>query len=173
MIVSLHIRWRYVLVVIVLIGFLLPQRMVIPVEGANATSYHAKSFWYSPWGKSGVHKGVDIFAKRGVPVLSSTDGIVLWTGELNMGGNIVLVLGSKWRVHYYAHLNTIDEKMFSFVKSGERIGTVGDTGNAKGKPPHLHYSIVTLFPYFWRADNSQQGWKKIFYLNPVSYLAKK
>ncbi len=173
MIVSLHIRWRYVLLVIVLIGFLLPQRMVIPVEGANAISYHAKSFWYSPWGKSGVHKGVDIFAKRGVPVLSSTDGIVLWTGELNMGGNVVLVLGSKWRVHYYAHLNSIDEKMFSFVKSGERIGTVGDTGNAKGKPPHLHYSIVTLFPYFWRADNSQQGWKKIFYLNPVSYLAKK
>ncbi len=173
MIVCLRIRWQYVLLVIVLIGFLLPQRMVMPVEGANVTSYHAKSFWYSPWGKSGVHKGVDIFAKRGVPVLSSTDGIVLWTGELNMGGKVVLVLGSKWRGHYFAHLNSIDAKMFSFAKSGDRIGTVGDTGNAKGKPPHLHYSIITLFPYLWRVDRSEQGCKKMFYLNPVAYLSKK
>lgn len=173
MFVCLRIRWQYVLLAIVLIEFLLPQRMVMPVEGANATSYHAKSFWYSPWGKSGVHKGVDIFAKRDVPVFSSTDGIVLWTGELNMGGKVVLVLGTKWRVHYFAHLNSIDKKMFSFVKVGYRIGTVGDTGNAKGKPQHLHYSIVTLFPYLWRIDHSEQGWKKMFYLNPITYISKK
>jgi murein DD-endopeptidase MepM/ murein hydrolase activator NlpD len=173
MIAFLRVRWRYVLLVILFLGFLLPQQMVMPVEGANTTSYHAKSFWYSPWGKSGVHKGVDIFAKRGVPVLSSTDGIVLWTGEWNRGGNVVLVLGAKWRVHYYAHLNTIDKKMFSFMRAGQRIGTVGDSGNAKGKPPHLHYSIVTLIPYLWRVDNSPQGWKKMFYLNPIEYLSKK
>lgn len=47
------------------------------------------------------------------------------------------------------------------------------TGNAKGKPPHLHYSIITLFPYLWRVDRSEQGWKKMFYLNPIAYLAKK
>ena len=108
-----------------------------------------------------------------MPVLSSTDGIVLWTGELNMGGKVALVLGSKWRVHYFAHLNSIDKKMFSIVKSGDRVGTVGDTGNAKGKPPHLHYSIITLFPYLWRVDRSEQGWKKMFYLNPIAYMPEK
>jgi hypothetical protein len=47
---------------------------------------------------------------------------------------------------------------------------VGDSGNAKGKPTHLHYSIVTLVPHPWRIDGSPQGWKKMFYLDPTRYL---
>jgi ABC-type polysaccharide/polyol phosphate export permease len=34
----------------------------------------------------------------------------------------------------------------------------------------LHYSIVTIFPYVWRIDSDRQGWKKMFYLNPIAYL---
>jgi murein DD-endopeptidase MepM/ murein hydrolase activator NlpD len=56
------------------------------------------------------------------------------------------------------------------TRQGERIGAVGTTGNAKGKSPHLHYSIMTLVPYPWRIDNGKQGWKKMFYLNPINYL---
>ena len=56
------------------------------------------------------------------------------------------------------------------MNSGEKLGSVGDSGNAKGKQPHLHYSITSCLPYFWRADNSPQGWKKIFYLNPIKYI---
>jgi peptidoglycan LD-endopeptidase LytH len=37
-------------------------------------------------------------------------------------------------------------------------------------PPHLHYSIETIFPYFWRADDDVLGWKKMFYLNPIDYM---
>lgn len=50
------------------------------------------------------------------------------------------------------------------------IGKVGRTGNATNTPPRLHYAIVTLFPYLWRADSDKQCWKKIFYLNPIKYL---
>jgi len=47
---------------------------------------------------------------------------------------------------------------FSLVNQNTIIGSVGDSGNAKGKPPHLHYSIVTLIPYLWRYDGeSKQG----------------
>ena len=37
---------------------------------------------------------------------------------------------------------------------GSPLGTVGDSGNARGKPPHLHYAILSLLPYPWRADGS-------------------
>ena len=158
------------ILLILTLGFILPQELTNPVENADEKSYNAKSFWYYPWGKSGTHKGVDIFAKEGTTVNSSTGGLVIFRGEIKIGGKVVLILGPKWRLHYYAHLKDIDTRILSWTSKGERIGTVGTTGNAKGKPPHLHYSIATLIPYPWRIDLEKQGWKKMFYLNPIAYL---
>jgi murein DD-endopeptidase MepM/ murein hydrolase activator NlpD len=157
---------------IILIGFLLPENFINPVVGASRSSYNAKSFWYYPWGKSGTHKGVDIFAKSGTEIKTSTGGIVIYAGEIKRGGNVVLILGPKWRIHYYAHLKTIETSGFSYAPSGKQIGTVGSTGNAQGKAPHLHYSISTIIPYPWRCDDSVQGWKKMFYLDPTPYLER-
>ena len=89
-----------------------------------------------------------------------------------MGGNVVVVLGPMWRLHYYAHLKEITIPSFSFVSINKKIGTVGSSGNAKRKPPHLHYSIVSIIPYPWRIDSEKQGWKKMFYLNPIEFLKK-
>jgi peptidoglycan LD-endopeptidase LytH len=152
------------------IGFVTPERISIPVEGASVKDWNPKTFWYEPWGASGVHKGIDIFGAQGTPVLSSTDGIVLFSGQLEKGGKVVLVLGPKWRLHYYAHLNAINTSMFSLVKSAENIATLGDSGNAKGKPPHLHYSIVRMIPLPWMIDSSTQGYKKAFFIDPGKYL---
>ena len=160
----------YFILLLIIVGFVVPQKFFMPVEKATSRSYNHQSFWYYPWGKSGTHKGVDIFAKEGTNVLSSTPGIVIYTGKIEMGGNVVLVLGPKWRLHYYAHLKEIKAKRFSWISAAKPLGTVGTTGNAAGKPPHLHYSIFTLFPYVWKVDSSKQGWKKMFYLNPIDYL---
>ena len=141
----------------------------MPVKGATASDYHPESFWYYPWGKSVTHKGVDVFARKGTPINSATGGIVLYSGKISMGGNVVLVLGPKWRLHYYAHLNEIRRKPLSIVSKKSTIGTVGTSGNAAGKAPHLHYSIVTPIPYVWRIDSDRQGWKKMFFLNPIAY----
>ena len=84
----------------------------------------------------------------------------------------MLVLGPKWRLHYYAHLDEIKTKRFAFVTQDTEIGTVGNTGNAAKTPAHLHYSIVTLIPYPWRIDDSSHGIRKMFYLNPIDYLTK-
>lgn len=161
------------ILIIIIIVLAIPESFKMPVTGATTASYNKESFWYYPWGKSGTHKGVDIFAKTGTPIVSSTKGIVLYSGKINMGGNIVVVLGPKWRIHYYAHLDTIQTSVFSFVGHKDTLGTVGTSGNAKGKPPHLHYSIFILVPYVWRIDKDHQGWKKMFYLNPVEKLNAK
>ena len=153
-----------------IIGFLIPEKLVIPVKGATTKDWNHDTFWYEPWGKSGVHKGIDIFGTKGQELISASKGIVVYTGNLALGGKVVVVLGPKWMFHYYAHLDSISTDSLSFVSAGEKIGTVGDSGNAKGKQPHLHYSIVTPFPYFWRADLSSQGWKKMFYLDPSEKL---
>ena len=155
---------------VLIIGFLLPQPFTMPVEGASIKSYSQNSFWFYPWGKSVTHKGVDIFAAKGTPIHPATYGIVLFAGKNKIGGNVVLILGPKWRLHYYAHLDTIKTSFFSLVNTGSIIGSAGSTGNAVGKPTHLHYTIRTIFPYPWQYDKSVQGWKKMFYLNPLPFL---
>ena len=155
---------------IVLAGFIMPQKLDIPVSGASSNDYNPNSYWAHPWGKSVVHKGVDIFALKGTPVVSATHGFIISSGYSKVAGNFILILGPKWRVHYYAHLDSIENINSRFIHKGRLLGTVGDSGNAKGKPCHLHYVIVTLLPYFWLADEDIQGRKKMFYLNPIPYL---
>ena len=163
-------RFFLIVIVVILLGFVIPDPFTMPVKGATKKSYAQNSFWFYPWGESGTHKGVDIFAKRGTAIHSSTRGIVIGKGNIRLGGNYVLVLSPKWRLHYYAHLDKIETGYFSLVSANTKIGTVGSTGNAAGKPPHLHYSIYTLIPYPWRMDKKVQGWKKMFFLDPVQLL---
>lgn len=167
---SIRKRIFIVVIAIFIIGFLIPQNLKMPVSGATKSDYHPESFWYYPWGKSVTHKGVDVFARKGTRINAATSGLVLYSGKIPIGGKIVLVLGPKWRLHYYAHLDKINTRPLAVVTNKSNIGTVGATGNAAGKPPHLHYSIITPIPYVWRIDSDRQGWKKMFYLNPIEYL---
>lgn len=100
------------------------------------------------WGgaRSGgrTHEGIDIFAVRGTPILSTTEGVVLNVGPNNLGGRTVMVLGPGGQRHYYAHLEKYpDLERGDWVDAGDVVGYVGDSGNAKGTPPHLHYGIYT------------------------------
>lgn len=159
-----------VFALIILGGFLLPESYAIPVKNADRKDWHPHSFWYQPWGESGVHKGIDIFAREGTPVVAAVAGVVLYAGQWARGGGIVLTLGPRWRLHYYAHLQTITTSMGGWLSRGEELGRVGTTGNAVGKSPHLHYTIFTLIPYLWHIDTAKYGWMKMFYLNPDKVL---
>ena len=158
------------ILVLILFGFLIPEPRIIPVEGATASDWDPKTFWYEPWGTSGVHKGVDIFASTGTPILAATNQVVLYRGEIKKGGKVIVALGPKWRLHYYAHLAAVNNDAGTFVSIGTPLGAVGDTGNAKGKAPHLHYSMLSLLPLPWLIDGSTQGVKKALYLNPIEYF---
>lgn len=159
-----------IFLVIICAGLAMPEKVVIPVEGASSADWNHNTFWYEPWGSSGVHKGVDIFGAKGTTVQSATTGYVIYTGELGKGGNVVAVLGPKWRVHYYAHMQEVTVKKGAWLSQKDQVGTLGDTGNAKGKQPHLHYSVVSLIPLPWKATSETQGWKKMFFLNPHEKL---
>jgi peptidoglycan LD-endopeptidase LytH len=165
--------FNYILLIallVTIIGFLLPQTIHNPVVGAKPGDWNVKSFWYYPWGRSVVHKGVDIFAKKGTPVKAAVYGIVVAKGNNKIAGNYVVVMGPKWRYHYYAHLNSINVRRFEIVTGDDVIGTVGDTGNAQGKQPHLHYTIYTLFPYPWNYSTGPHGGRKMFFIDPTPYL---
>ncbi|TNE82527.1 MAG: M23 family metallopeptidase [Bacteroidetes bacterium] len=151
-------------------SYSLPKTFFIPVQDADEKDWNAKSFWYYPWGNSVTHKGVDIFAKKGKPVLAATSGMVIKKGEGGNGGKFVVVLGPNMVLHYYAHLDSYTVSSGDRVKAGEQIGTVGNTGNAQGKAPHLHYSMVDILPRFSRADTAIQGKRKMWYRNPIPYL---
>ena len=172
MIKKILLRMLLVFVAIIVIGLLIPQNLKMPVVGADDNSYNHETFWYEGWGSSIVHKGIDVFAKKGTSVHSATWGIVIMATEYGKGGKFVLILGPKWRLHYYAHLDEIKTERFAFVTQDTEIGTVGNTGNAINTPAHLHYGIGTLVLYPWRIDRAPLGWQKMFYLNPIDYLTK-
>ena len=115
--------------------------LVFPVSGKKAK---VGSFWgaYREGGRK--HKGIDIFAKKGTPILSVADGFVSSIGSGGKGGKVVWVRSIQLGfTAYYAHLDKQSVKEGQFVKKGQLIGTVGNTGNAKYTPSHLHFGIYT------------------------------
>jgi peptidoglycan LD-endopeptidase LytH len=155
----------------IFLGYFIPNNVVSPIERDAIIKIDPESFWYFPWGESGVHKGIDIFCDRGTIIKSPISGLVIGNGYGIISGNYVYILGPKWRTYYFAHMDTTFVDAVKFISKGDIIGKVGNTGNAKNKPSHLHYAIETLIPYFWLYDSKAvQGWKKMFYLNPDNYL---
>jgi len=105
-----------------------------------------RSRFVDSWGnaRSGGrrHQGIDIFAARDTPVLSTTSGLVTRVGTNNLGGRVVWVLGPGLERHYYAHLDRYgDVAAGDRIEAGAIIGYAGDSGNARGGPVHLHYGI--------------------------------
>ena len=158
----------YCIAALLVINMLLPTKIQNPVEGCGRESYNPKSFWH-PWGDH-KHAGIDIFAKKGTKVHPAISGLVLLTGHNSgAGGNCILILSSGWRLHYYAHLNEINTNIGAIVAQKSVIGKVGNTGNAKGKPPHLHYSTSSIIPQGdWRWEPKQV----LFYINPIKEIRK-
>lgn len=60
---------------IIFVGLLIPQNLKMPVVGAGSNSYSHKTFWHEGWGSSIVHKGIDVFARKGTSIRSATWGM--------------------------------------------------------------------------------------------------
>jgi murein DD-endopeptidase MepM/ murein hydrolase activator NlpD len=130
----------------------LPAPTALPVPVAGVTPAQLADTWGGARGAGRRHEGIDIFARRGTPVVSSTEGVVLRVGTNRLGGQVVWVLGPGGQRHYYAHLDRYgDVHAGRRVAPGSVLGYVGNTGNARTTPPHLHYGIYAgggaLNPY--------------------------
>lgn len=118
-----------------------PTSLPVPVDGVAARRI-ADTFG-APRGRDRTHAGIDIFAKRGTPVRSASPGVVASIRDTGLGGRQVWVIGPARERYYYAHLEDwrADLVEGEVVAAGTVLGYVGDSGNAAGTPPHLHWGI--------------------------------
>jgi murein DD-endopeptidase MepM/ murein hydrolase activator NlpD len=120
------------------------QALYVPVSGVETKDI--TDTWGAARNAGRTHEGTDIFAKRNTAVYSATHGYVTRIGQNTLGGNIVVIIGAGRRGYYYAHLERFAEglKVGQEVTPDTVIGFVGNTGNASGTPPHLHFSMYTI-----------------------------
>jgi peptidoglycan LD-endopeptidase LytH len=117
-----------------------PASLPVPVQGIGPSDL--ADTWGGARSEGRKHEGIDIFAPRGTPVTASTHGVVVRKGLNRLGGQVVGVVGPAGWYHYYAHLDAWSTVgIGDWVEVGTVLGYVGDTGNAKGTPTHLHYGI--------------------------------
>ena len=119
----------------------MPERLPIPVKGIKYQQL--RDTWGAARSSGRRHEGIDIMAARGTKVLSSTAGVVTDLRNNNLGGKVIWIAGPAGSYHYYAHLDKHKRglNVGDRVKKGQVIGYVGNTGNARGGSPHLHYGI--------------------------------
>jgi murein DD-endopeptidase MepM/ murein hydrolase activator NlpD len=116
------------------------KALAFPVAGKKS---NIGSYWGADRdGGRRKHKGIDIFARKGTPVVAISDGIIVEKDHTPIGGKTLWLRSSDHQLTaYYAHLDKQSVKEGQHVRKGQVIGTVGNTGNALTTPSHLHFGI--------------------------------
>ena len=145
--------------------------MLNPVPGAAIPTTGILSFGYKR-SATHTHRGIDIRARKGSPVVAVASGVVerahttLGSGFSGYG-RVVVIKGAKGRWFLYAHLDRVLVRRGQQVTKGQQIGTVGNTCFRKSDPqascsgPHLHFEVSPR-RYPQQAEASR--------LDPVAWL---
>ena len=110
-------------------------RLSLPVKGKILNKFGRQKD--RQYGSFIVHNGIDIKARSGTPVRSIFNGKILYTGELEGYGNLVIIGHGKDYHSLYGHLDSIKVKPNQIVKAGDVIGRSGDTGSLVGETLYL------------------------------------
>ena len=135
-----------------------PTVTEIIVKGNRKPEVGNLGIWYWPtakpyvilshygwrWGK--LHEGTDIGGTGyGSPIYAANNGVVTTSTFNSFNGNYVIINHNNGYYSLYAHLASLSVKAGQVVAMGDKIGTMGQTGNASGV--HLHFSIFKGVPY--------------------------
>ena len=97
--------------------------------------------WGFPRSGGRRHEGVDMFAPMGTALYAVADGEIYRVYTNTLGGLAINLIDEAGNMYYYAHLSAAHVRSGQRVESGQIIGAVGDSGNARGTPPHLHWQF--------------------------------
>jgi murein DD-endopeptidase MepM/ murein hydrolase activator NlpD len=110
---------------------------ILPAKGWISSRFGYRKSPFS--GRREFHKGVDIAAKKGSPVVATADGVVTFCGAKASYGKTIVIDHGHGIITSYAHLSKTLINRGDHVKRGDTVGLVGNTGRSTG--PHVHYEV--------------------------------
>ena len=134
------------------------NRLLIPVKNIRISDL-TDTFSDSRGEGVRLHEAIDIMAPVGTSVVAAAPGTVEKLFRSDAGGNTIYVRSNDGEtIHYYAHLDEYAEglKEGQRVRRGQRLGTVGSSGNASEEAPHLHFAVLqtTADAEWWEPANA-------------------
>jgi peptidoglycan LD-endopeptidase LytH len=145
--------------------FLTARDLLLPVKGVDPSAL--VDTYTAPRSKGRTHHAIDIMADKGTPIFATADGTIhKLHNNVNGGISIYQRDDTGPYIYYYAHLSRYADglKEGQAVKRGDVIGYVGNTGNARRRLPHLHFSI-------FRVVEEKVWWRGVS-VNPYPLLSK-
>lgn len=146
----------------------LARELRIPVLNVRAADL-SDTFTNSLGSGARLHEAIDIMAPKGTSVVAAAPGVIEKMFNSAAGGKTIYVRSPDGRtIHYYAHLDAYAEglKEQQRIRRGQRLGTVGSTGNASPDAPHLHFAIL-------RTTKEAEWWEPANAVNPYPLLTGK
>lgn len=117
--------------------------LVFPVSGPHTftDSFGAPRMFGTPFAH--LHQGTDVFAPAGTPLVAIERGVLIRVGTDVLGGTKLWLAGASGTRYFYAHLQAFAPGVVEgkAVQAGEVVGFVGNSGNARGTSPHLHFEV--------------------------------
>ena len=145
-----------------------PGTLQIPVLNIRPGDL-TDTFSDSRGGGDRLHEAIDIMAPTGTSVVAAAPGQIERLFKSEAGGNTVYVRSTDGEtIYYYAHLDEYAEglKEGQRVRRGQRLGTVGSSGNASEDAPHLHFAIM-------QTTKDAEWWEPANALNPYTLLTQR
>lgn len=141
------------------------SQLIVPVLNVRPADL-VNTFTDERGGATRLHEALDIMAPAGTSVVAAAPGTIERLFRSEVGGRTVYVRSDdRETIFYYAHLDEYAPglKEGQKIRRGQRLGTVGSSGNADPEAPHLHFAMLRISP-------SAEWWEPATALNPYPLL---